>query len=59
MKLKAVFEEVEVVDPYEYAQVYINEVVRNSFVRDEFDEFDDYIELYNAGDEDIDIGVGF
>ncbi|MEO9476555.1 MAG: CotH kinase family protein [Cyclobacteriaceae bacterium] len=43
-------------DPKADVLVFINEVVSsNQEILDEFGETDDYIELYNAGTEDIDI----
>lgn len=56
ISLKAVFETAEVIDPNEFADIKINEIVAsNSFVTDEYGEYDDYIELYNNGNDDVNI----
>ncbi|GAB1415754.1 hypothetical protein MASR2M117_11600 [Paludibacter sp.] len=56
LNLKAVFETVEVIDPNEFADIKINEIVAsNSVVQDEYGEYDDYIELYNNGNQDVNI----
>ncbi|MCD7972461.1 MAG: CotH kinase family protein [Candidatus Azobacteroides sp.] len=53
MELTAIYEEG---DPLETPQVYINEIVAsNTLIKDEYGDTDDYIELYNAGDTDINI----
>jgi hypothetical protein len=53
--LKAIYEVDDVPQPTEYP-VVINEVVAsNNTVADEFGETDDYIELYNTGNQDIDL----
>lgn len=58
IELKAIYEDngepKELPEPTQY--IYINEIVSNNeIIDDEFGEKDDYIELYNAGDEAIDI----
>lgn len=54
--LKAVYEEDPTPDPIPASKIRFNEIVAsNSVIRDEFDEKDDYIELYNAGNETINI----
>ncbi|OJV38047.1 MAG: hypothetical protein BGO29_08760 [Bacteroidales bacterium 36-12] len=56
IKLKAIFEEVELTDPFENSQIVLNEIVAsNSFVQDEYNEYDDYIEIYNKGEESVNI----
>ena len=58
MKLKAVYEENNVVD--EPATVLINEIVSsNSIIQDEFLQTEDYFELYNFGEKEMNIGGWF
>lgn len=54
--LKAIYEQNVFEDPDKDIQVFINEVVAsNSLFPDEFGETDDYIEIYNNGDKDVNI----
>jgi len=56
MNLKAVFEESTVIIPDDDATIVINEVVSdNTDVMDEFGVKEDYIELYNTGEKDVNI----
>ena len=56
LNIKAVFVEDDITDPDEYAEVYINEIVSsNNIYKDEFGFKSDYLELYNAGEEDVNI----
>jgi len=55
MTLKAIFEESTPVEDTK-PSIVINEIVSsNDMIRDEFGEKDDYIELYNTGDKDVNI----
>lgn len=55
LSLKAIYEVANVPDP-DQETIYINEVVSsNNLLEDEFGEKDDYLELYNAGNTDIDV----
>ncbi|MFT3753174.1 MAG: CotH kinase family protein [Paludibacter sp.] len=55
MELKAVYE-VSTVNPDETPAVYINEVMpANTLIADEAGGFDDYIELYNAGEKAVNV----
>ena len=54
IELTAVYEPYS--EPVDEIHVFINEVVSsNQLIYDEVGEADDYIELYNAGSEDVDI----
>jgi len=56
MNLKAVFEESTVVIPDDDATIVINELVSdNTKYMDEFGVKEDYIELYNTGEKDVNI----
>ena len=56
MKLKAIYEEDPTPDPLDNVRIFINEIVAsNSIIRDNQGEKDDYIELYNDGETDVDI----
>jgi len=60
MRIKAIYEDVGTYDPNENAVVKINEIVAsNSIIKDEYGEKDDYIELYNPGEEDVNIAGWF
>jgi len=53
--LKAIYE-VSTVEPDENPTIVINEILSaNTLIADEFGEKDDYIEVYNSGDRDINI----
>ena len=55
-RLRAIYEENATPDPVALAQIFINEIVAsNTIQKDEFGDKDDYIELYNAGEESVDI----
>jgi len=55
-QLVAIYEEDDSIDPLDQLRVTINEILSsNSVIRDEFGDKDDYIELYNAGDHDVNI----
>jgi len=59
MTLKAIFEESTPVEDT-IPSIVINEIVSsNDMYRDEFGEKDDYIELYNTGDQDVNIAGMF
>jgi hypothetical protein len=54
--LKAIYRDNGLIDPNENAIVLINEIVaENTVAVDEYGEKDDYIELYNAGDTEVNI----
>lgn len=54
--LRAIYDEDLTPDPVPTAKIRINEIVAsNTIVKDEYGENDDYVELYNAGNETIDI----
>jgi len=56
MNLKAVFEESTVVIPDDDATIVLNELVSdNTDYMDEFGVKEDYIELYNTGEKDVNI----
>lgn len=56
IKLKAIYDENSIEDPNKNAVVLFNEIVAsNNKIEDEFGEKDDYIELYNPGDENVNI----
>lgn len=58
--LRAIYEEDTTPDPTMTAQVKINEIVAaNSLVKDEWGEKDDFIELYNAGNDAVNISGWF
>ena len=54
--LTAIYEDLGITDPYADSKIFINEIVAsNDQIKDEHGDKDDYIELYNAEDEDINI----
>ena len=54
--LKAIYEEGGLIDPNENADIVINEIVSgNNIIKDEHGDKDDYIELYNRGEEAVNI----
>jgi hypothetical protein len=56
LKLKAVYEQMNTVDPDKNLNVVINELVSsNSLLADEYGGKDDYIELYNGGTSSVNI----
>ena len=56
VSIKAVYEQTIFEDPDRDINLVINEVVSsNNFVQDEFGGNEDYIELYNNGNEDVNI----
>jgi len=56
ISLKAIYELDTTPDPIDNVKVYINELVAsNSKILDEYGEKDDFIELYNAGNEPVNI----
>jgi len=57
ISIKAVFDEDNSnIDPNENAKVFINEIIAsNNTYKDEYGNKSDYIELYNAGNEDTNI----
>lgn len=58
--LRAIYEKNGETPIDERPEIYINEIVANNkLYPDEYGDFDDYIELYNASDEDINIGGWF
>ncbi len=55
--LQAVYEQTVFEDPDKDLKVYINEVVAtNNVIQDENGETDDYIEIYNGSDREVNIG---
>lgn len=55
-QLRAIYEEDPTPDPLIGTKIFINEIVAsNSKIKDEQGEKDDYIELYNSGDEAVNI----
>ena len=60
LRIKAIYEDVGTYDPNESAVIKINEIVAsNSIYKDEYGEAEDYIELYNPGEEDVNIAGWF
>jgi hypothetical protein len=56
LKLKAVYEQSNTVDPDKNLNVVINEIVSsNSQIADEYGGKDDYIELYNGGTSSVNV----
>ena len=57
ISIKAIYEESdEPIEPEEVLSIYINEIApTNSIHRDEHGKKDDYIEIYNGGDQTVDI----
>ena len=56
LSIKAIFDGDGITDPNEDAKVYINEIVAgNSIYKDEYGNKSDYVELYNGGDDDVNI----
>lgn len=57
---KAIYEEKTETDPLDKAQIFINEIVAsNSKIKDEYGDKDDYIELYNAGESEVNLSNWF
>jgi len=59
MNLKAVFEETTSVEDKKPTVVFNEIVSSNDIIRDEYGDKDDYIELYNTGNEDVDLAGMF
>ena len=60
LKIKAIYEDIGNHDPNENVVIKINEIVAsNSIIQDEYGEKDDYIELYNPGEADVNIAGWF
>lgn len=58
--LRAIYEDIGTYDPNENVEIKINEIVAsNSIHQDEYGEKDDYIELYNPSEEDVNIAGWF
>lgn len=58
--LRAIYEDIGTYDPNENVEIKINEIVAsNSIYQDEYGEKDDYIELYNPSEEDVNIAGWF
>lgn len=56
IKLKAIYDGPGMTDQHEDVKIFINEVVAsNNQIKDEYGKTNDYIELYNPGDQDVDI----
>jgi hypothetical protein len=56
MSIKAIYEQSVFEDPDKNLSVFINEVVSsNNAIADEFGDKDDFIEIYNAGETDVNI----
>jgi len=56
MSIKAIFDDDGITDPNADAKVFINEIVAgNSINKDEYGNKNDYAELYNAGETDVNI----
>ena len=56
MSIKAIYEQSVFEDPDKNLSVFINEVVSsNNTIADEFGDKDDFIEIYNAGEADVNI----
>ena len=56
ISMKAVFEEDTTTNPNENSKIYINEIVAdNETYKDEYGNKSDYVELYNAGETDVNI----
>jgi hypothetical protein len=54
--IKAIYEQVVIEDPDKDLKVVFNEIVAsNNLITDEFGEKDDYIEIFNNGEKDVNI----
>jgi hypothetical protein len=60
LRYRAIYEEDTTPDPVVTASLFINELVAsNSTIADENGDKDDYFELYNAGDQPVDVSGWF